>query len=97
MWDEHHGQVDGARGVALLEEACRIADRLDKLDALLRGDADVWARLVHDVRTEDYELRIDSALIEARQQANTLRQILASLPMKEADGGDDADGWLDGM
>jgi hypothetical protein len=40
--------VDGQRGLVLLEEACRIADRLDRLDALLVGDTDVWFRLVHN-------------------------------------------------
>lgn len=95
MWKAHHEQVDGERGLALLEEACRIADRLDKLDALVRGDAKVWAVLVHDLRTETYELRIDSALIEARQQANVLRQILAALPLRRTTGDGDDDGWLD--
>lgn len=95
LWAGWAERVD-ERGLVLLEEACRIADRLDKLDALLQGDADVWCRLVHNTRTEDYELRIDSALIEARQQASTLRQILVSLPAKEPDGSDDdADGWVD--
>lgn len=95
LWAAWAERVD-ERGLVLLEEACRIADRLDKLDVLLRGDADVWCRLVHNVRTEDYELRVDSALVEARQQASTLRQILVSLPAKEPDGSDDdADGWLD--
>lgn len=98
LWDAHHEQIDGQRGLVLLEEACRIADRLDKLDGLLRGDADVWARLVHDLRTEDYELRIDGALIEARQQANVLRQLIAALPLREAAGdGDDGEGWVDGL
>lgn len=95
LWVALHDKVDGERGLVLLEEACRIADRLDKLDALLKGDADVWCRLVHDLRSEDYELRIDSALIEARQQANTLRQLVAGLPLKEPDDGDDdEDDWV---
>lgn len=98
LWAELHEQVDGERGLVLLEEACRIADRLDKLDALLRGNASVWSRLVHDARTEDYELRIDSALIEARQQASVLRQLLVALPLKEAEGDDDPAGtWLADM
>ena len=63
----------------LLDEACRTADRLDKLDALLQGDADVWCRLVHDLRTEDYELKIDAALSEARQQAGALRLLIESI------------------
>jgi hypothetical protein len=60
----------------------------------LQGDADVWCRLTHNTRTEDYELHIDEALSEARQQANTLRQLVASLAVKkEPDDGDD--GWLE--
>lgn len=97
MWKAHREQVDGARGVALLEEACRIADRLDRLDALLRGKAEAWATVVYDLPSGTFVLRIDSLLIEARQQANVLRQILASLPMKEAASDDDGDGWLDDL
>jgi hypothetical protein len=39
IWDEHHLQVIGEHGLAVLEEACRTADRLDRLHALLTGDA----------------------------------------------------------
>lgn len=97
LWDAYSADVDGQRGLVLLEEACRTADRLDKLDALLQGDVDVWCRLVHDVRTEDYELKIDSALTEARQQQNVLRQLIGSLPLKEPDDPDDGDAWLDAV
>lgn len=85
--------VDGERGLLLLEEACRIADRLDRLDALLVGDADTWARLDHR-RDGTTEVVVDSALTEARQQALALRQLLASIPEKES-GDDDPDSWLD--
>lgn len=95
LWSSLRASVVGEQGLVLLEEACRTADRLDKLDALLRGDADVWCRLTHDLRTESYELRIDSALIEARQQANTLRQLIAGLVLKESDDdADDPDAWV---
>lgn len=97
LWSAYELLVDGVRGLVLLEEACRISDRLDKLDLLLRGDVDTWATLVHDVRTENYELKIDAALIEARQQASVLRQLMAALPLKGAAADDDADAWLDGL
>jgi hypothetical protein len=97
LWNAYVELVD-ERGIVLLEEACRMADRLDRLEALLSGDVEVWARLTHNLRTEDYELRIDSALVEARQQAATLRQILTTLPLKEAKPDDgDADDWLAGL
>ncbi len=97
LWDAYCNLVDGQRGSVLLEEACRIADRLDRLDDLLQGGDAVWCRLLHDLRTQSYELRIDSALTEARQQQAVLRQILASLPLKGSDDGDDGAAWLDDL
>lgn len=95
LWAELADVVDGERGRVLLEEACRIADRLDKLDELLRGDVDVWCRLTHRLLTKDYEVKVDGALIEARQQAGVLRLLIAGLPVKEAAGDvDDPDAWL---
>lgn len=66
-----------------LEEACRAKDRLDRLDEILRGDIDVWARLVHDLRTEEYELKIDAALSSANTTANLMKQLLAALRLPD--------------
>lgn len=66
-----------------LEEACRAKDRLDKLDLLLRGDVDTWAYVMHNVRTEDYELKIDAALSQANTTANLLKQLLAALRLAD--------------
>lgn len=94
LWNAYSALVD-ERGFVLLEEAARIADRLDRLESLLSGDVDAWMKLTHRLLTQDYELHIDGALVEARQQALALRQILTSLPMKEAEPDGDADDWLD--
>ncbi len=75
LWDSMEAGASDA-ALVLLGEACRLADRLDKLDAILRGDVDTWMYLAHRTRTEDYELKIDAAASEARQSANVLRQIL---------------------
>lgn len=66
-----------------LEEACRAKDRLDRLDEILRGDVEVWARLVHDLRTEEYELKIDAALSSANTTANLMKQLLAALRLPD--------------
>jgi hypothetical protein len=84
--------IDGAHTLdaaqlVQLTEACRAKDRLDKLDGLLRGDADSWARLVHDLRTEDYELKIDAALTQANATANLMKQLLAALRLPDAETG----------
>lgn len=66
-----------------LHEACRAKDRLDKLDRLLRGDVDTWARVMHRTQTEDYELLIDDALTKANATANLLKQLLAALRLAD--------------
>lgn len=69
--------------LAQLTEACRAKDRLDRLDELLRGDADAWARVMHNARTEDYELKIDAALAAANTTANLMKQLLAALRLPD--------------
>lgn len=78
--------LDGMQRVQLTE-ACRAKDRCDRLDKILSGDVDTWARLVHDTRTEDYELRIDAALTQANTTANTMKQLLAALRLPDLQTG----------
>ena len=66
--------------LVLLEEACRIADRLDRLDGVLSGRD--FLRVGQD-EDGDYVLRVDSALSEARQQANVLKQLVAALRLPD--------------
>lgn len=70
-----------------LEEACRAKDRLDRLDKILSGDTDAWMYLTHDLRTEDYELKIDSALTQANATANLMKQLLAALRLPDEQTG----------
>ena len=88
LWDgvtsEH--DLDPSQIVQLIE-ACRAKDRLDQLDSLLRGEVETWATLVHDARTEDYELKIDAALSQANATANLLKQLLAALRLPDAQSG----------
>src|SRR5688572_23631530 len=78
--DDH--ELDESQKVQLLE-ACRAKDRLDKLDELLRGEVDVWARLVHRTNTEDYVLVVSSALEKANTTANLMKQLLAALRLPD--------------
>lgn len=80
-----HPGLDGPQ-LAQLEEACRAKDRLDKLDALLRGDVDTWAKLVVDVNSDGqvFELRVTQALAQANSTANIMKQLLAALRLPDA-------------
>ena len=71
-----------------LVEACRAKDRLDKLDALLRGDADSWCDLVMDIESDGrvFELRVTNALSKANETANLMKQLIAALRLPDEHG-----------
>lgn len=88
--------TDGYEITVLCIEAARVGDRLDQLSRILDGDADIWARIARS-HGGDLELRVDNALQEARQQAGTLRQLLAEIRRQRGapeaeDPGDDLAG-----
>lgn len=85
---EKHEELDGVQLVHLTE-ACRMKDRLDKMDEVLRGDVDSWMTLVEDVASDGsvYELRITNALSKANETANTMKQLLAAMRLPDADTG----------
>lgn len=73
------GQTAGTAAGELALEACRLADRLEQLDAYL-GGRDAWLDLVENVEGSGrYEIVIDKALEQARQQALAFKQLLAEL------------------
>lgn len=88
LWDaitEAH-ELDATQLVQL-EEACRAKDRCDRLDQILSGDVDTWATVMHNARTEDYEIKIDAALTQANATANLMKQLLAALRLPDPQTG----------
>lgn len=71
----------------IVEEACRIADRLDRLDALITGKKDAWLRFRSSEDGTEVTVTIDQALSEARQQANQLKQLIAALRLPDEQSG----------
>lgn len=71
--------------VVQLTEACRAKDRLDQLDALLRGEVSEWSRIA--LPQGEYSLKIDDALHKANQTANILKQLLAALRLPDEQSG----------
>lgn len=78
LWQElTAGGEPGPLQRVLLVEACRIADRLDSLDRQLHGHD--WLRFRHDESGAEVTVHVDRVLAEAREQASTLRGIVADL------------------
>lgn len=71
------GQTAGTPAGELALEACRLADRLERIDGVLTGRSD-WFEMV-EVEPGTFLLRVDSALDQARQQALAFKQLLAEL------------------
>ncbi len=73
---------------ALIVEAARIKDRLDRLHLVLTGDEELWMRLVPSRGdAEVLEVRVDGAAQESRQLATVFRQMLAEVQRRRSDGG----------
>lgn len=78
---------------ALAHEAGRMADRLDELDRIIAGKGvlELMQFRLHeswddeDDRTVLVQVKFDAVLAEARQQANTLKQVLVSLGLGSAE------------
>jgi len=69
-----------------LTEACRAKDRLDRLDALLRGEIDTWCVLRHSALRQDYELKVDSAATLANSTADHMKKLLNALRLPDESG-----------
>ena len=85
MWRELAAEGLTPSERVLAEEACRLADRCDKLDRILRGDTAEWLKFrLRDVDSDEIVLTVDRVLAEARQQAIALKLILAELRQSRA-------------
>ena len=87
LWDAitaAHEELDAQQEVQLTE-ACRMKDRLDKLDELLRGDVGAWAT-IEDFDGRPSVLVISSALDKANTTANVMKQLLAAMRLPDSTG-----------
>jgi hypothetical protein len=92
----------------LINQAARVADRLEGLDRLLSADESVWLRLdavsvvelsptVAEVRVD---VRVDKPLVEERNLSTVLRHLMADIHRQRANipgGGNDEDDVMEGL
>lgn len=63
----------------LLDEACRLMDRIDHFDRLLSGESEAWSTVADFEGNRPSVLVISSLVSESRQHATELRQVLKAL------------------
>ena len=80
LWAALAESIPGPAHLVLVEEACRIADRLDRLDRALADSTDAaWMRFQVNEGGTEVTVVVDRVLAEARQQAVALKQLVAEL------------------
>ena len=81
---------------ALVVEACRAKDSLDRLNDLVTLDGQTWATVEFPDAGESYVLKIDGVLREQRQARIVFKQLLAEIDRRRAGYGvdDDDEGGL---
>ena len=79
--------------VALITEAARAKDRLDRLARITSGDEDVWCRVF--TGEGELVLKLDTAVSEQRQLSTVFRQLLAEIQRRQGDRV--SDGEEDGL
>jgi len=72
----------------LIEETCRLVDRLDRLDAISNGKDRAWLQISDEIGDVDGQVTVivDKVLGEVRQQQTTLKQMVAELRQAAAGG-----------
>lgn len=76
---------DDAATRALIVEACRAKDRLDRLNLITSGDESAWCRIF--TGEGEVVLKLDTAVSEQRQLTTVFRQLLAEIQRRQGDRG----------
>lgn len=81
---------------ALIVEAARCKDRLDRLHRVTSGDVDSWCRIFSG--EGEFVLKLDTAVSEQRQLATVFRQLLVEIQRRQGDrSGESEEDGLEGL
>ncbi|GAA3962999.1 hypothetical protein [Gordonia caeni] len=96
LWDELVSESTPETTKALIEEACRTADRLDRLNWACKRDG-----IIELIEREDldgtYSIEIGNAMAEARQQGQALKNLLIEIGKRSENPSGVEDDILDGL
>lgn len=107
LYDEYGEAVAGLPlHRVLLDEVCRMADRLDRMQSILKGDRQAWLHFLHDALESvgddwpddvpEVKVNISAIAVEARQTAIAIKQLVGEIRQatgkKQAGAGQDGTG-----
>lgn len=97
LWEHMNDPRDPADVTALVVEACRVKDRLDRLHRLSTRDDREWGRLLPTEMEGEFVLKIGDVLREQRQTEVVFKQLIAEIARRRSeydDDGEDEEGGL---
>ena len=74
----------GPADLVLLDEVCRLLDRMDLFDELLTGGREAWCTIDWPFEDAPAVVVVSSVLSEARAHTAELRQVLKALDLPTA-------------
>lgn len=89
LWDAESGKIADEGHLILLEEACRTADTLERLNTLSHADETQWLEFVrNDAESTDEVLEVrvvvNGVLVEQRQQQDVFKRQVGELRLAKA-------------
>lgn len=81
IWDSYSADGLPAGNRAMVLELCRMADALDRLDAILLGRESEWIKVTEGLGEGDITLEVNAVLGERRQYALAFTTMLRELRM----------------
>lgn len=97
LWEHMNDPRDPADVTALVVEACRVKDRLDRLHRMATCDGREWGRLLPAEAEGEFVLKIGDVLREQRQTETVFKQLIAEIARRRSeydDDGEDEEGGL---
>ena len=97
LWEHMNDPRDPADVTALVVEACRVKDRLDRLHRMSTRDDREWGRLLPTEMEGEFVLKIGDVLREQRQTETVFKQLIAEIARRRSeydDDGEDEEGGL---
>lgn len=81
IWEAYSADDLPAASRAMVHELCRMADALDRLDALLGGRAAEWIKVLEEYGDGEVTLEVNGVLGERRQHALAFTTMLREIRM----------------